>query len=154
VICGHDAGVDFPLHDELLVLIELGHHAGVAIPICDDLLNQEADESLYGKESAGDLWEGKRTAMLLHFLRTAPPAARKRAIRLLKTPRSRKPPDDVGWLLAAMHEAGSLEHGRRLAIDFSERALELDARPQPYFVDNEDRRFLRETLRYVVERVK
>src|SRR4051812_25008595 len=154
VVCGTDAGVEFPLAREMLPLIELGHAAGIAFQIADDLLNLEADEGLYGKEANGDLWEGKRTIMLLHFLRTAGPAARRRAERLLALPRAQKTVREVAWLRTAMVEAGSLEHGRRLALSFSERALELDARPLDYLQFNDDRRFLREVLIYVVERVK
>lgn len=154
VICGHDAGTAFPLNEELLVLTELGHLAGVAFQICDDLLNLEADEVLYGKESAGDLWEGKRTIMLLHHLRAAAPAARRSAIRLLRQPRSAKQAADVAQLLTAMRDSGSLEHGRRVAIEFSERAMEVDARSLLFLTADDDRRFLREMLRYVIERVK
>jgi geranylgeranyl diphosphate synthase, type II len=154
VICGHDAGADFPLDEELLALTELGHLAGVAFQISDDLLNLEADADLYGKESAGDLCEGKRTVMLLHYLRTATPSCRRRAVRLLRMPRVLKSPSEVAWLYSAMRRAGSLEHARGLALDYSNRALEIDARPQPYLTDGDDRRFLRGMLRYVVERVK
>lgn len=154
VICGHDAGVGFPLAEELVALTELGHFAGVAFQICDDLLNLEADPDIYGKESAGDLWEGKRTVMLLHFLRTASVTARRRAVRLIRTPRQEKQTADVAWLHAAMRDAGSFKHGRRLAVDYSDRALEADDRATMALVDGPDRRFLREMLRYVVERVK
>jgi geranylgeranyl diphosphate synthase type II len=154
VVCGADAGVHFPLEREMLPLVELGHAAGIAFQISDDLLNLEADETLYGKEANGDLWEGKRTVMLLHFLRTAGPVARRRAERVLGTPRLEKAVRDVAWLRTAMLEAGSLEHGRSLALAFSARALEIDARPLSYLQANDDRRFLREVLTYVVERVK
>ena len=70
VICGSPPGEGRPTDDELLDLVALGFHAGVAFQITDDVLNLVADEGAYGKESAGDLWEGKRTVMLLHFLRT------------------------------------------------------------------------------------
>ncbi len=154
VICGLDAGIDFPLAQELLPLIELGHSAGIAFQIADDLLNLEAEESLYGKEKAGDLWEGKRTVMLLHFLRTASEAARREAERILRTPRQRKTVRDVAWLRSALADAGSLEHGRRLALEYSERAHALDSRPFTYLQPSADRRFLSEMLSYVVERVK
>jgi len=154
IICGVDAGVQFPLAQEMLPLIELGHAAGIAFQISDDLLNLEADESVYGKEANGDLWEGKRTVMLLHFLRTARPVARRRAERVLGTPRPEKALRDVAWLRTAMVEAGSLEHGRELALDFSARALEIETQQPSYFQANDDRRFLREVLSYVVERVK
>ncbi|HEX2403053.1 MAG TPA: polyprenyl synthetase family protein [Acidimicrobiia bacterium] len=154
VLCGHPPGVGYPMPHELLPLIELGHLAGIAFQVSDDLLNLEADQILYGKEIGGDLWEGKRTIMLLHFLRTGSKATTKRATTVLETPREDKEPDDVAWMFAAMGEAGSLEYGRRFAREYAERALTADAMPLPFMTENADRRFLREMLSYVVERVK
>jgi geranylgeranyl diphosphate synthase type II len=153
VICGSRPGPLAPLDEDLRPLIELGFKAGIAFQIHDDLLNLEADETLYGKETAGDLWEGKRTVMLLHFVRTARGATRARALRILRTPRKEKRQEDVDWLLEAMQKAGSLDHGRELALEYSEAALACDERRLP-FLDNDDRRFLREMLHYVIERVK
>jgi geranylgeranyl diphosphate synthase type II len=154
VLCGSPPGPEAPLDEELTPLVDLGFLAGIAFQIHDDLLNLEADETLYGKEISGDLWEGKRTVMLLHFLRTTTGAARDRALALLCTPRPRKSPDEVAWLHQAMGEAGSLAHGRALAIQYSERALEIDASGLAFWRDNDDRRFLREMLRYVIDRIK
>ncbi len=154
VICGSRSGPARPLEDRLRPLVELGFLAGIAFQIHDDLLNLEADELLYGKERGGDLWEGKRTVMLLHFMRTAKGAARERAFEILSASRTAKDQRDVDWLFEAMIEAGSLEHGRRLALDFSERAMAADEIIPTWDEDNDDRRFLREMLRYVVERVK
>jgi geranylgeranyl diphosphate synthase type II len=69
---------------ELLAPLEsLGRHLGAAFQITDDLLNLRADPEEYGKEIGGDLWEGKRTLMLLHALRCAEPADRERAVLIL-----------------------------------------------------------------------
>ena len=154
VICGSPPGPRTPLSSELDLLTELGHFAGIAFQIHDDLLNLEADEQLYGKESWGDLWEGKRTVMLMHYMRTRSASDRERALALLRAPRASKSAQEVAWLRHAMDEAGSLEHGRRLAREFSARALEFDARPLPFFRDGDDRRFLREMLSYIVDRLK
>jgi geranylgeranyl diphosphate synthase type II len=154
VICGAPPGPGTPLDTEMVELVELGFHAGIAFQIHDDLLNLEADEVLYGKEVSGDLWEGKRTVMLLHFLRTATPRVRARAVRLLTTPRREKRREEVIWLHRAMVDAGSLAHGRALAVQYSERALEIDRRGLAFLADREDRRFLREMLRFVVDRAK
>jgi geranylgeranyl diphosphate synthase type II len=154
VICGSPPGPEAALDGELAPLIELGHLAGIAFQISDDLLNLEADESLYGKEISGDLWEGKRTVMLLHFIRTAKGATRTRALRVLRMARTAKSAADVAWLLRAMREAGSLEHGRAMAAEFSERALEMEAAGLPFLHDTDDRRFLREMLSYVIDRLK
>ena len=55
--------------EQLAPLESLGRHLGAAFQITDDLLNLRADPEDYGKEIGGDLWEGKRTLMLLHALR-------------------------------------------------------------------------------------
>ncbi len=154
VLCGSPPGPRTPLASELEPLIELGHIAGIAFQVSDDLLNLEGDETLYGKEIGGDLWEGKRTVMLLHFIRTASAATRRRALRILTTPRREKAPQDVAWLLDAMRDAGSLAHGSALAREYSERALEIEETRVGVFRDNDDNRFLREMLRYVIDRLK
>nr|WP_026356977.1 polyprenyl synthetase family protein [Mycobacterium sp. 141] len=69
--------------DRLGPLEILGRHLGAAFQITDDLLNLRADPQDYGKEIGGDLWEGKRTLMLLHALRRADPDDRERAVRIL-----------------------------------------------------------------------
>jgi geranylgeranyl diphosphate synthase, type II len=69
--------------ERMAALEALGRHLGAAFQITDDLLNLRADPEVYGKEIGGDLWEGKRTLMLLHTMRTAEPADRQRAERIL-----------------------------------------------------------------------
>jgi geranylgeranyl diphosphate synthase type II len=73
--------------EQLGPLESLGRHLGAAFQITDDLLNLRADPEDYGKEIGGDLWEGKRTLMLLHALRTASPAERRRGTQILALPR-------------------------------------------------------------------
>jgi geranylgeranyl diphosphate synthase type II len=154
VICGSQPGPLAPLEKDLAKLVEMGFLAGIAFQVHDDLLNLEGDVGLYGKESGGDLWEGKRTIMLLHFLRSAAPVDRRRSLKILKLPRRKKTADDIRWLLQAMIAAGSLEYGRKLAKEYSMRALECEQRELPFLGDSDDRRFLREMLHYVIDRAK
>jgi geranylgeranyl diphosphate synthase, type II len=69
--------------EQLEPLEVLGLHLGAAFQITDDLLNLRADPEDYGKEIGGDLWEGKRTLMLLHALRNATPDDRDRGVQIL-----------------------------------------------------------------------
>ncbi|MFN0103830.1 MAG: polyprenyl synthetase family protein [Bryobacteraceae bacterium] len=154
VICGMTPGRNSLLDSELRPLTELGFFVGIAFQIHDDLLNLEGDVTHYGKENGGDLWEGKRTIMLLHFLRAAPAADKEKALEILRTRRSAKRPEDIQWLLEAMVAAGSIEYGRQLARRYCERALRMDEHPLPFWRNNEDRRFLREMLNYVIDRTK
>ncbi len=52
---------------DLEAFIRFGFFLGAAFQIQDDLLNLVGDHS-YGKERDGDLWEGKRTLMLIRAL--------------------------------------------------------------------------------------
>lgn len=74
------AGADRDAVDQL---VDLGASMGTAFQITDDVLNLRADPEEYGKEIGGDLWEGKRTLILLHALRRADRADRERAIDIL-----------------------------------------------------------------------
>lgn len=85
------AGAD---SDQLAQLESLGRHLGAAFQITDDLLNLRADPEDYGKEIGGDLWEGKRTLMLLHALRSAQPRDRERAVAIM----GRRRPSATGEL--------------------------------------------------------
>lgn len=69
--------------ERLAPLEALGRHIGAAFQITDDLLNLRGDPEDYGKEIGGDLWEGKRTLMLLHALRSIADDERDRAVRIL-----------------------------------------------------------------------
>jgi geranylgeranyl diphosphate synthase, type II len=154
VIAGGPTGIRALTDDDLRPLVGLGFLTGVAFQIQDDVLNLVADERHYGKEQAGDLWEGKRTVMLNHFIRTAPDHERERALRVLHRDRRDKDPGEVAWLLGAMHELGSIAHGKRLATQYCERALAAYERVELFSSDGHDARFLREMLFYVVDRIK
>lgn len=81
---------------------------GLAFQVQDDLLNLQDDTGGYGKEPAGDLWEGKRTLILLHALRRATPAERGEAARRLDRPRPGTVPVAVAQSLDALVAAGEL----------------------------------------------
>ena len=56
---------------DLEPFIRFGFFIGAAFQIQDDLLNLIGDERSYGKEIDGDIWEGKRSLMLMHLLHEA-----------------------------------------------------------------------------------
>lgn len=98
-------------------LESLGRHLGAAFQITDDLLNLRADPEDYGKEIGGDLWEGKRTLMLLHALRSAEPPDRERAVQILA--RRRPSVDDelgLDELLDRLAARGELSRTGRAEI--------------------------------------
>lgn len=154
VVIGSSPSDAVELERNLLGLLELGMLAGIGFQVQDDLLNLTADEVLYGKEISGDLFEGKRTVMLLHFLRTTSERSRLRALTLLKLPRHRKKAREIAWLHGAMRDNGSFEYGRDFARTYIRRALELEPKVLACMREGDDRRFLREMLHFVIFRLK
>jgi geranylgeranyl diphosphate synthase type II len=99
---------------DLDALTRFGFFLGAAFQIQDDLLNLEPDEA-YGKEINGDLYEGKRTLMLIHAARGAEPEERRRLYAHLARPRDQRDVADVAWLRALMERQGSLDYARGVA---------------------------------------
>ncbi len=92
-----------------------GRALGAAFQIRDDVLNLEPDRGAYGKEFAGDLYEGKRTLILAHaFERLAPnDAARLQA--LLNRPRREKTDAEMREAHALIVSAGALASAQATA---------------------------------------
>lgn len=100
------------------LLVSFLESLGLAFQIQDDLLNLEEGRTDYGKELAGDLWEGKRTLMLLHALRSAGETDREEALRVLRKPRPTAGSPEVGLadLLRGMVEERIIDEASRAAM--------------------------------------
>jgi geranylgeranyl diphosphate synthase type II len=107
---------------DLDAMIRLGFFLGSAFQIQDDVLNLEPDES-YGKEINGDLYEGKRTLMLIHAADLAEPDERRRLYAHLARPRAERTEGEVAWLRALMERHGSLDYARGVARGLAGAAL-------------------------------
>ncbi len=132
--------------------IRYGFFMGAAFQIQDDLLNLWGDEVRYGKELGGDLYEGKRTLMLIHLFGQASPAERERLTRLLAVPRADKPEADVRWLRGLMDSYGCMEYARSVANGLSGAATVELCRIFKGMPSSRDRDFLEALAEWVIER--
>jgi geranylgeranyl diphosphate synthase, type II len=105
-------------------LASIGDRLGAAFQIRDDVLNLLPSEGGgYGKEFAGDLYEGKRTLVLAHLLAHAPSDDASEAIDRLRPAREERTDDDVRWLLALIERTGSLRYAQARAEALAGAAL-------------------------------
>jgi geranylgeranyl diphosphate synthase type II len=106
---------------DLDAIAEFGFLLGAAFQIHDDLLDLRSGEP-YGKDILGDIREGKRTLMVIHFLRVAAPEDRDRIVAFLAEPRESRTDDDVHAVFALLRDAGSITFAQDYAAELVEQA--------------------------------
>ncbi len=122
-------------------VIRFGFFLGAAFQIEDDVRNLAKDPG-YGKERNGDLYEAKRTLMLIHVRARCGARARSRLDAMLDLPRERRTADQVAWLADLMRQEGSIDHARSVAAGLAGAAaheFELAYGDRP---PSDDRRFI------------
>jgi geranylgeranyl diphosphate synthase type II len=136
----------------LAALRQFGMCLGTAFQIQDDLLNLDEDAGSYGKELAGDIWEGKRTLMLIRLMQVAPKREQQKLVRVMSADRRDKTAADVRWVLALMRKHGCIDYGRSACRRFAMRAQTLFDAALGDVGPSSHKRFLQETIDYVVQR--
>ena len=116
------------------------------------MLNLVGDGHSYGKEIGGDLWEGKRTLILVDlFAKSA--ALRGRAPATASWP-NRAPqrlPREIEWINDLIDRNGSIDVARAAARQFAAAAREFEV-AYASAPAGADKQFLRELVEYVVDR--
>src|SRR6185503_12325252 len=103
--------------------VRFGFFLGAAFQIQDDVLNLVGDEEAYGKESDGDLREGKRTLMIIRLLQLASDDDRARLVAHLGTPLDARTADDVRWIRSRMDHHGCIAYAQQVAHAMADAAL-------------------------------
>ncbi|MGA7871561.1 MAG: polyprenyl synthetase family protein [Candidatus Binatus sp.] len=136
---------------DLEPFVRYGFFLGAAFQIQDDLLNLVGDEA-YGKEIDGDIWEGKRTLMLIHAIRESTPEQRARLSAMLCRPREERKPSEVKWIRGLMEKYGCTEYARKIAHGLAGAALHEYSLLSAGLPDSRDKRFLEQIVTWVIQR--
>ncbi|HXT99268.1 MAG TPA: polyprenyl synthetase family protein [Polyangia bacterium] len=129
-----------------------GFFLGAAFQIQDDLLNLVGDQKKYGKELGGDIFEGKRTIMLIRLLQVAPRAERARVVAILSRDRRRRSATDVAWVRGRMEAHRCIPFARELAHGLAGAARHEASLAFAHLPRSRDRRFLEALPLWVLER--
>ena len=142
------AGADNKIWEKI---IPLGAKLGVAFQIQDDILNLSANKE-YGKEIVGDIYEGKRTLILINFLKNCNSKEREEVIAILNKPRSQKTVNEIKRVVDLIRSSGALEYAKKTAMNLTN---ELKHNFEVIFSNTnptESKDILRELLDYLVSR--
>jgi geranylgeranyl pyrophosphate synthase/uncharacterized protein with NAD-binding domain and iron-sulfur cluster len=130
-----------------------GYLLGLAFQITDDVLNLNGDITRYGKEIDGDLWEGKRTLLLMHAHGCANRADRAWIGSFLARPRDRRLPREVLRLREIVASGGSIQWAQRSAAALAEAAArEFDSSAFAGAPASSDLEWLRSCIDFLVQR--
>ncbi|TMQ08450.1 MAG: polyprenyl synthetase family protein [Deltaproteobacteria bacterium] len=132
--------------------VRFGFFLGAAFQIQYDVLNLAGDTEVYGKETAGDLREGKRTLMIIRLLQLATADERVRLVAHLGTPMAARTGREVGWIRDRIDHYGCIDYARQVAHAMAGAALEEYARLFAPVPPSRDRAFLEGLITWVVER--
>src|SRR5271170_2897041 len=128
-----------------------GCFLGAAFQIQDDLLNLVGDDG-YGKEIAGDIWEGKRTLMFIHTIQESTTKERARISEILRKPREGRTLSEVRWIRKLMDKYACTEYARKVAHGLAGAALHEYSLISAGLPDSPDKLFLEQMVRWVIER--
>jgi geranylgeranyl diphosphate synthase type II len=131
--------------------VRYGFFLGVAFQIQDDLLNLVGDDG-YGKEIDGDIWEGKRTLMLIHTIQESTTKERARLSEILCRHRERRTLSEVRWIRKLMDKYGCTEYARKIAHGLAGAALHEYSLISAGLPDSRDKTFLEQMVTWVIER--
>lgn len=137
---------------DLRPMVRFGFHLGAAFQIQDDLLNLLGTEREYGKEIAGDLFEGKRTLPLIHVLRHAQGSDRDVLGRYLGRERSQRTAAMVAEVRELLDTYGSITFAAEYAHGIAGAALHTFEEAFASAAPGPDREFVRALVPYMLDR--
>lgn len=108
--------------DQLQKIYQFGKLTGYCFQIKDDLLDLTSDFQGLKKQMGNDIFEGKRTLMLAHLLRTVTGPDQSQLSDILAKNRYQKTQEEVDWVISKMDQLGSFDYADRIMRQFGHQA--------------------------------
>jgi len=147
-------GSEYATPEQLDTFTRFGLNIGLAFQITDDTLNLKASEKLYGKEIKGDIFEGKRTLILIHLINSCTSGERKKIRRILKTPRDNKTDSDVTYIYELMQKYSSIEYAEKVAQRLAIKAEGILLNECDWMIEKRWKQFFLDQTSYLIKRKK
>jgi geranylgeranyl diphosphate synthase type II len=138
---------------DLQKIVKFAKPLGRAFQIRDDVLNLLEKEE-YGKETYGDIYEGKRTLVLSHLVRNCTADEKQKLSDIYSKKRKDKIPEEVSYVVNLMRKYGSIEYAQKVAEDYAEEALNIFDKEFLHLPDTQTKQDLRTLIEYMAKREK
>ena len=138
--------------EQLEKIWEFGQKLGRCFQIIDDLLDLTSDFRGLKKQTGNDIYEGKRTAMLIHLFRNVNRNDKTKLNNIMKKSREEKTKEEVVWVIKQMKKHDSLQYAKNLAEDLSKQALDFFEKELKFFNQEPARTQLKLAIDFIVNR--
>jgi len=106
-------------------IYKFGVLLGRSFQIIDDLLDLTSNFAGQKTSKGNDIYESKKTIMILHLLRVASPKDKAFVKSVLLKSATQKTASDVNKVIKLMEKYGSLDYGRQLATKFARQSKKI-----------------------------
>jgi geranylgeranyl diphosphate synthase type II len=138
--------------EQLRKIYEYGKLCGYCFQIKDDLLDLTSDFCGLKKQCGNDIYEGKRTIMLAHLLRTVTGKDKEKLDKILNKNRYQKNAGEVEWVIKKMKEYGSLDYAQNLMNKFAAEAQDYFKKELGFLKKNPARSYLEYLPEFLIKR--
>ena len=138
--------------EQLNKIYQFGKLTGYCFQIKDDLLDLTSDFCGQKKQCGNDIYEGKRTIMLGHLMRTIKGKDSEEFDKIMDKKRQEKNEEEVKWVIKKMAEYGSLEYADKLMRKFAAEAQEYFKKELGFLKEKPARDYLEYLPEFLVNR--
>ncbi len=137
---------------QLETIYEFARPLGRCFQVKDDLLDLTSDFAGLKKQTGNDIYEGKRTLMLVHLLRTIKGKGKEQLRVIMKKKREEKTKKEVDWVIAMMKKYGSLDYGQKTAEKLADQARKIFNQKLNFFSHQPARDQLQAGIDFILKR--
>lgn len=137
---------------QLRAIYEFGKPLGYAFQIRDDILDLTSDFGGLKKQQGNDIYEGKRTIMLVHLLNQVKGKDKNKLFRIMAKKREEKTAEEVDWVIDLMEKYGSLEYAQKLAEKFAKQAEDIFEKKLGFLKHQPARNQIKAGIEFILKR--
>lgn len=131
---------------------KFAYYMGAAFQIQDDVLNLQGEHERYGKEIGGDIFEGKRTLMLIHLLNRCTAGEHEQVRVFLAKQREQRSLEEVRWVYDLMIDYDCIKSAKTTAHHLAGAALREFHKAYGSLPDSKDKLLVESIILYMIER--
>jgi geranylgeranyl diphosphate synthase, type II len=138
-------------NNQLENLTLFGLNLGRGFQLVDDILDITSDFTGL-KVQGNDIYEGKKTVILGHLLRSANRTDKQKILKIMEKKNDDKTQKEVDWVIKKMHSYGSVDYAEKLAQKYKTKALEIFEKDLKFLSKQPHRQNLRQLIDFIIER--